>query len=178
MIRVAGTGHRPDKLGGYSQHAHWRLTSFAMEEIAILHYTYPIDSIISGMALGWDQALAEAAVELGIPLIAALPFADQCVKWPEESRKQWERLVSRAAQVHEVCPAGYAPWKMQRRNEWMVDQLEQVDDVLLALWDGTPGGTGNCVDYALRKGFVDDFPYLKSPEDRILYNLYDRWVKY
>jgi uncharacterized phage-like protein YoqJ len=33
---------------------------------------------------------------------------------------------------------------MQIRNEWMVDRC----DKLIAVWDGSKGGTGNCVDYA------------------------------
>ena len=33
---------------------------------------------------------------------------------------------------------------MQERNEWMVNNC----DVLIAVWDGTSGGTANCVKYA------------------------------
>jgi uncharacterized phage-like protein YoqJ len=33
---------------------------------------------------------------------------------------------------------------MHARNAWMVDQCE----ALLAVWDGTPGGTSGCVNYA------------------------------
>jgi uncharacterized phage-like protein YoqJ len=38
----------------------------------------------------------------------------------------------------------YAPWKMMLRNKYMVNNC----DVLLALWNGTPGGTQKCVAYA------------------------------
>ena len=33
---------------------------------------------------------------------------------------------------------------MQKRNEWIVDNSLR----LLALWDGSKGGTANCVTYA------------------------------
>ena len=33
---------------------------------------------------------------------------------------------------------------MQKRNEYMVDKC----DILLAVWDGSAGGTNNCVKYA------------------------------
>lgn len=36
---------------------------------------------------------------------------------------------------------------MQKRNEWMVDNC----DILIAVWDKSPGGTKNCVDYAESK---------------------------
>ena len=88
------------------------------------------------MALGWDQALAVAAVTLGIPLIAAVPFAEQAAAWPEGSQLRYRNLLAEAAEVHTICPPGYAGWKMQQRNNWMVIK----SDVLLALWNGTSGG--------------------------------------
>ena len=42
----------------------------------------------------------------------------------------------------------YAVWKMQKRNEWMVDNC----DAVIAVWDGAPGGTANTVDYARKLG--------------------------
>jgi len=43
-----------------------------------------------------------------------------------------------------VSEGGYSARNMQRRNEWMVDHSDKV----LAVWDGSNGGTGNCVAYA------------------------------
>jgi uncharacterized phage-like protein YoqJ len=37
---------------------------------------------------------------------------------------------------------------MQKRNEYMVDKC----DKLLAVWNGTTGGTHNCIKYAKSKG--------------------------
>jgi uncharacterized phage-like protein YoqJ len=45
-----------------------------------------------------------------------------------------------------VSPGGFTSYAMQIRNEWMVDHC----DLLVALWDGSPGGTGNCIRYAKR----------------------------
>ena len=39
-----------------------------------------------------------------------------------------------------------AALRMQARNQWMVDHCQ----LLIAVFDGSPGGTKNCVDYALR----------------------------
>lgn len=33
---------------------------------------------------------------------------------------------------------------MQLRNKWMVDK----SDIVIAVWDGSEGGTNNCVQYA------------------------------
>lgn len=100
--------------------------------------------IISGMALGWDQAIAVGCVRLGIPFIAAVPFEGQESMWPIHSRKMYEALLKAARSVKYVCDPGYSVEKMQIRNEWMVDNCDSI----LALWNGAPGGTENCVKYA------------------------------
>lgn len=137
---LAATGHRPDKVGGYGWIAQQRLDKLAA---AYVNSLYP-DEIISGFALGWDQSVARAAIALGVPLVAAIPFYAQASAWPAESRAEWIRLIGLATRVVIVCPGDYLPSKMQSRNEWMVDRC----DTLLALWNGTPGGTAKTVRYA------------------------------
>lgn len=135
---IAGTGHRPDKLGGYGQML--GLADFADEQIKLIKPSL----IISGMALGWDQALAYAAIQNSIPFIAYVPFAGQENAWPQESKDRYHRFLRRASEVKIICEGGYAPWKMQVRNQAMVDDCDSV----LALWNGSAGGTGNCIKYA------------------------------
>jgi uncharacterized phage-like protein YoqJ len=142
---VAGTGHRPDKVGGYKSEARDRLQHIAATWLA--DHMLPGDKVITGMALGWDTALALAARELHIPYIAAVPFVGQQKMWPQESKNLFIDLLATADSIKYVCAPGYAPWKMQKRNEWMVDEA----DVILALWNGSEGGTGNCIQYAQQK---------------------------
>jgi len=137
---LAGTGHRPDKLGGYGARVSARLVDLA-RVVLVKHRP---DEVISGMALGWDTALALAAIELGIPLTAAVPFEGQERKWRPEQQEQFRAILALATTVVIVSPGGYAVWKMQTRNEWMVDRATGV----LALWNGSGGGTGNCIEYA------------------------------
>ena len=141
---VSGTGHRPNKLGGYGMPATVKLVNLARDW---LEENKP-SQVISGMALGWDYALAAAAFDLDIPFIAAVPFEGQEKMWPDESKRNYHTLLADASKVEYVCEPGYAPWKMQKRNEWMVDN----SDLVLAVWNGTPGGTANCVRYAQQKG--------------------------
>lgn len=140
---IAATGHRPDKLGGYERDATEKLIAFA-EQCVRRHAP---DVVISGMALGWDKAVAFAALALKIPLVAALPFRGQEKVWPVVAQIEYHDILSRASKVVYVDPHGYAPWKMQRRNEWMVDSADKI----LALWNGSAGGTANCIKYARKK---------------------------
>lgn len=139
---VAGTGHRPDKLGGYHAAVAEQLATLACETLQLLK---PV-RVISGMALGWDTALAVAAHRLGVPFSAYVPFVGQESKWPRASQDSYHKLLKRAQCVEVIAPGGYSSAAMQQRNERMVDDC----DLLLALWNGTPGGTANCVRYAER----------------------------
>lgn len=157
-LRTLGfTGHRPARLGGYDERlpvwVNLRKVLYreTLEAVKQGFYTF-----ISGMALGYDTIAAEVVLELreqlpdlGIELVAAVPFEGQERKWPAASQARYRGLLAKADYVHTVCTPGFAPWKMHRRNEWIVDNCS----LLLALWDGIEdGGTFRCVEYAKRVG--------------------------
>lgn len=150
---LAWTGHRPDEIGGYEPNP----TKDRVEEhiIDLLKFLKP-EKCIVGMALGVDQMVAEACIKLGIPFIAAIPFKGQESVWPEAAQNKYRDLLSKAAEVVVVCEGPYAPWKMQKRNEWMVDH----GDALGAVWNGSDGGTANCYKYAEK---VEKTIYLIDP---------------
>lgn len=152
----AGTGHRPKKLGGYTATAHHRLLNFA--SIQMLHFKPSL--LISGMALGWDQALAEAAINCRVPFAAYVPCLGQENPWPQKSRDHYNWLMGHAQTIFVVAKV-YSDTVMQIRNQNMVDHADEI----LALFDGSPGGTANCVRYAEEK---------KKP----VHNLWDEWTRY
>lgn len=150
---AAFTGNRPDKLGGYNlpnpTYVHvCRQIGRTLQEVSP-------EKVISGMALGVDQWAAYIAHKLGIPFIAAIPFINQECKWPEKSQKTYNQLLKLATEKVIVSPGEYSAAKMQIRNQWMVDHC----DILIAVWDQSPGGTGNCINYAKSIGkeiiFID-----------------------
>lgn len=137
---ICGTGHRPDKLGGYGDDIKIKLQSIAIDWLTKNN----TDGVISGMALGWDQALACAAISLRIPLLAALPFKNQDCKWPRKSQQEFKSILERASKIVIVSEGEFSSKKMQIRNEYMVNNC----DLVLALWNGSSGGTANCIQYA------------------------------
>lgn len=141
---LAATGHRSQDLGGFSVDASNYLIDVAK---TALHQLQP-KHVITGMALGWDQAIAHAAIELVIPFTAALPFKHQACKWPKLSRLIHKRLLEEANDVVICSDGDYETYKMHKRNEWMVDNA----DAVLALWSGKDtGGTYSCIKYALQR---------------------------
>jgi uncharacterized phage-like protein YoqJ len=146
-MRIAVTGHRPDKLGGeynvkgpYTQHIHTQLK----DAIATLKPTL----MISGLALGVDTIWALLAMELSIPLMAVIPFPSQDNKWGRESQKLYAILKEYARKTGGLKVTGTDPyeyWKMDIRNQYMVNNC----DLLIAVYNGDKkGGTFNCLTYA------------------------------
>jgi len=149
-MKIAITGHRPSKLGN-----DYDLTSLLVEKIDIAicnillaqYELYPIGSItlITGMALGIDTLFAKIAIRLNWPFIAAIPCQGQHNIWPQKSKELYLDLINHPLCTKEYVSLGpYSPQKMQLRNKWMVNNC----DLLIAIWDGTSGGTANCVKYA------------------------------
>jgi uncharacterized phage-like protein YoqJ len=144
MTRLAVSGHRPDKLGGYDNEDKFRCIRRHMRSIIEL-FNEP--ELISGGALGIDQLWIETGLAMKIPVIAALPFEGYNARWPHFSRQKYQKLLDKCLEVRYISESGYSPQKLQIRNEWMVDNC----DVLVAYWTGVPGGTSNCIDYAKKQ---------------------------
>lgn len=156
MTTVAVTGHRPDKLGGYTSQVEYLLNKFAWEQLVRLKP----DKVITGMALGWDQAIGWAAYRCKIPFIACVPFPDQHKVWRPQQQVMYHTLLRYAEQIIVVCPNPYSPRKMHKRNVAMVELCDNV----LALWDGSMGGTHDCLEWCK----TVDKPYE---------NVWDEWAK-
>lgn len=146
-MKIAVTGHRPHKLWGYNlNHDKYNklksmLKAILLEEEAELS--------ISGMALGVDTVFALATLELrdlGLPieLECAIPCRNHSSKWFDSSVKVYNAILEQADYETLVSDCEYNNHVMQIRNVYMVDNC----DVLIAVWDGTSGGTANCVKYA------------------------------
>lgn len=138
------TGHRPDKLNNeYDMNGPMSL--WISNEIDQTLKDLKPQKCICGMALGVDTIFAINCLFHAIPLIAAIPFKGQEKKWPEKSQEIYNKILSHElVEVVYVNNPGYASWKMQKRNEYIVNNC----NILLAIWDGSEGGTGNCIGYA------------------------------
>jgi uncharacterized phage-like protein YoqJ len=153
MNTVSFTGHRPDKFGSYDESIPLIVSvkaALAATIIDLIAKGYT--KFICGGALGVDTWAAEIVIELkrthsNIVLVIARPFPSQSAMWPNEAKIRFQNMCSLADEVYDVSPNPYAAWKMQRRNQWMADN----SDVLVAVFDGSNGGTANCVKYATLK---------------------------
>ena len=148
------TGHRPNKLFGYDLYAKGNIAIckklYELCERAIVNAG--VDTFITGMALGIDQWAALVILKLkkkypNIKLVAAVPCRSQSSVWSEAQQQTYQYILEKCDKVA-VLSERYTPSCMQERNKWMVDH----SDFVLAVWDGTKGGTRNCIAYAKMKG--------------------------
>lgn len=154
-MRVSITGHRPQKLvDPKTGNPDWDGSSDYIRLIratvaAHLRRLNP-EEFITGMALGIDQWTACDAFRLGVPrILAAIPCLHHESRWPEPSRIKYHKILALPrVTTHFVSEKPYYNGCMQDRNEFMVDRA----DVVIAVWNGTRGGTANCVEYAKSRG--------------------------
>jgi len=148
------SGHRPEKLPWrYNEDdpACTALKERLHDAVAAL-YAAGIRHFISGMARGCDLYFAEEVLRLreehdDVTLEAAIPCDTQADGWPEADRKRYFRIAHQCDAETVVQPR-YSPDCMTKRNRYMVDRSA----VLLAVYDGAPGGTMQTVNYARSEG--------------------------
>lgn len=153
-ITIAVTAHRPNRLYGYDYYSPGNLAiATKLREHLLSHLNQGKQvHAISGMALGGDTIYALVVLKLkrqgyNITLESAIPCTAHSSQWPKPSQDQWKSIVEQADVVTYVSKLLYKPYLMQKRNEYMVNQCDE----LIAIFDGTKGGTANCIDYAMKK---------------------------
>lgn len=150
------TGHRPAKLSfGYDEESpvclrlKVRLLSL-IDEMRMKGVT----SFLSGMAQGIDILAAEAVMNIRrtyqqdkIRLIAVVPYEGQADRWCEGYRERCFNVLAASDDVI-TLQRGYTDNCMLDRDRYMVD----ASGYLIAVFNGSKGGTKYTVDYAMKRG--------------------------
>lgn len=112
--------------------------------------THPsVTALIQGCAAGVDLEAAKIAIDLGVPVISAMPWTT--FKPVREYTELYRWVLRHSEECYPVAEAESYPgvWVYQKRNEWMVDEGDEV----ISWWDGREGGgTYNCIEYVDKVG--------------------------
>lgn len=136
-VTLSFTGHRPEKLKDVPA-----ITKMYERLLKLWSDKYDLTIVVGG-ARGIDSIVGLVAAKMGLPVTLALPFVG-CN--PNDNN---ELMKYKSVTVVHVSEKPYTDnSQYQKRNTWMVDH----SDMLIAYWNGTPGGTANCVRYAERVG--------------------------
>lgn len=133
MTAISFTGHR------------FLLYKDVERKLADIHARYPDAIWITGGAVGLDSHAARFAMLNGIRLWLICPFppAVMSAKWGSAQKEVLIASIKYAERYSVLSPV-FGMRFYQDRNVRMVD----LSTLLCAFFDGSPGGTANCVRYA------------------------------
>lgn len=150
----AFTGYRPSKMPWGYDETDARCAEFRFRLRESLEYLIGqgYTDFLSGGALGFDQMAARIVLSLRekypwIRLIMVIPFDGQADRWTEDQRRQWLDIIETSDKVIHISHS-YDKGVFFRRNHYLVEHA----DLLLAAYDGQPGGTASTIAYAKRHG--------------------------
>ena len=148
------TGHRPSKLPwGYDEtDERCILLKEKLYDITEAVYLSGVRHFICGMAMGCDLYFCKILVSLrekypDMTIEAAIPCETQALRWRKSERERYEKLVEKC-DVKTMVSRAYTYDCMIKRNKYMVDN----SSLLIAVFDGTIGGTMKTVIYAKQQG--------------------------
>jgi ribonuclease HI/uncharacterized phage-like protein YoqJ len=97
---VAVFGHRPPELGGYDDNpVAQEVRARLVEILEARREMEPELVVVSGLRLGAEQLGAEAALTVGVPVVAVLPYPEPDSRWPSESRRRFRELLEASTEV-------------------------------------------------------------------------------
>lgn len=150
----AFTGHRSSKLPWGSDESDPRCVALKQQiaDAAAAVYASGVRHFICGMARGCDTFFCEAVMELRsehpeISIEAAIPWEGQSLGWSLKDRKRYDRLAAEC-DYQTIIQKDYTIDCFKRRNRYMVDN----SGILIAAYNGRPGGTQSTMLYAMRQG--------------------------
>lgn len=152
-MTCAFSGHRPEKLPWGNDQSDPRCGALKLKMEAELRHLCDrgVTRFLCGMARGTDlyyvEILASLKAEYPITVEAVIPCPSQAERWAEEQRKDYLRLLG-CCDKTTVLEERYSEGCMLRRNRYMIEHA----DILLTVFDGTPGGTAAAVRYAKARG--------------------------
>ena len=166
---LAVTGHRPQHMpkGWEPNKYDWDPKSpswvAAGQRVVEYCHAHGINTVISGMAQGFDIAVASAVIQdPTLKLVAAVPFKGSDSTFTKRGMAWYRRILKVADKVVYVSDEPIkskdadrqhkeASGKLMERNEWMIDNADEV----FALFDEESrpgGGTAAAVSYTRDAG--------------------------
>jgi uncharacterized phage-like protein YoqJ len=155
MNRCAFAGYRPQCLSfAETDHQYDALKMRLRALIIQLIEQKNIRYFLSGMEPGIEIDAAEIVLSLkdtypDLTLECVIPYETQAAVWPESLRNRYFSIISlcdKESMLQHQC----TPDCMVKRNQYLVEHA----DLILAVWDGQPSGTGQIVWYAQGRGKI------------------------
>ena len=145
-VRLAVTGHR-----AFDDAAAEHIRSRVVLLLETLSAAGPV-RVVTNLAEGADQLVAEAAVQRRLPLEVIVPAAGYAESLPEPDQRRFTELRTAAASVRTLDHPAPSPAAYRGAGLAMLAEA----DLLLAIWDGGAargtGGSAEVVAHARELG--------------------------
>ena len=146
LHRCCFSGHRPEKLDIPEDEIKAWLHAQIRQAVSDGYMTF-----ICGMGMGVDIMAGQIVRTLrekdpSIRLICVVPWPGFAARWKMIWKGQYDFLLEQADYVKYISRT-YHDGVFRMRNEYMVDHSNR----LIAYYNGTPGGTWDTIEYAVRK---------------------------
>lgn len=106
-----------------------------------------VDTMAAAIGLRLRDEFKQTHPNLKVEVHLYLPFRNHDAKFPDRISKIVRMQMVHADEVRYIHDGEFTHKGLyQDRNKAMVDDSHGT----IAIWDGNPGGTGNCVRYAQR----------------------------
>ena len=132
-----------------------------LRQQGVTHFSVACDYGVGLYAAELINVLRDNDPEL--MLFCVTPYEEQATKWTPELRERYAYDL-RQCDYQTLVQEAYTPGCMMRRNRYMVD----ASRILIAAFDGRPGGTARTLEYAARRRLeIIQIPIDSAPADEI-----------
>lgn len=147
---VCGTGHRPQDIPGFRDQDFPVLVQIAEEELRRIGAA----ATVTGGAIGWDQAVCQASLNLGLTTVVSVPFPGQHSRWRETDQQRYLTQLERADLVYacENPDTDNRPAVVRALLGRNVEMLRHAHRVLAFHSGKDSGGTAACLREADTRG--------------------------
>jgi hypothetical protein len=135
---VSGFGHTPETFGGWeSEISYHQMVSFAASRVLINSET----AFVTKAEVGWEMALAEAALHLGIPTMVLVPFSGYQADIPNFWNQKYTLILENSPVVKAISDlkpgSTYEAFNlMENTNDWIFDYTKEKNGKFYVLWNG------------------------------------------
>jgi ribA/ribD-fused uncharacterized protein len=147
---VCGTGHRPQDIPGYRDEDFPVLVHLAQEQLRRVRAT----ATVTGGAIGWDQAMCQASLNLHLTTVISVPFPGQHGRWRQGDQQRYLAQLEQADLVYacehpDTQNRSAVVRALLGRN---VEMLRHAHSVLAFHSGKESGGTAACLREAKQRG--------------------------
>lgn len=135
---VSGFGHTSEAFGGWENEiSYHQMVSFAASRVLVNSEV----AVVSKAEAGWEMALTEAALHLGIPTMVLIPFSGYQSNLSFFWNQKYSSILENSPVVKsmsDLTPGNTYDFfnLMENTNDWIFDYIKEKNGKFYVFWNG------------------------------------------